>query len=210
MAEHPDLVEWALGQLDPVETRELEAHLDACEACRRDADELRGTHLLLEPATSPFEVPAGLEERALARQPRRSRLRIPRLAWVAAPVAAAAVATIVLLSGEPADPERFALSSTTGEQVDVLASVRVTPVGREVELDIRRLDDPRSDGLYELWFVSSDGRRRVSAGTFHPDDRGRGTVRLLAAADPKAYPRLSVTLEPNDGDPRRTGPEVLR
>ena len=106
--------------------------------------------------------------------------------------------------------QRVALTSTTGESVDVTAAVRVTPVGREVELDIERLRDPRPDGLYELWFVSEDGRRRVSAGTFHPDEQGRGTVRLLAAADPMAYPRLSVTLEPSDGDPRRTGPEVLR
>ena len=58
--------------------------------------------------------------------------------------------------------------------------------------------------------LATDGTRRVSAGTFHPDEQGRGTVRLLAAADPVAYPRLSVTLEPSDGDPRRTGPEVLR
>ena len=92
--------------------------------------------------------------------------------------------------------------------------MRVTPVGREVELDIRRLRDPRPDGLYELWFVAPDdtARRphRVSAGTFHPDERGRGTVRLLAAADPKRYPRLAVTLQPSDGNPRRIGPEVLR
>ena len=53
----------------------------------------------------------------------------------------------------------------------MLASVQVTPVGREVELDIRPPRDPRPDGLYELWFVSSDGRRRVSAGTFHPDEQ---------------------------------------
>ena len=57
---------------------------------------------------------------------------------------------------------------------------------------------------------SSGPAGAVSAGTFHPDENGRGTVRLLAAADPKQYPRLSVTLEPADGDPRRTGPEILR
>jgi len=28
--------------------------------------------------------------------------------------------------------------------------------------------------------------------------------------DPAKYPVLSVTAEPGDGDPRRTGPEVLR
>ena len=89
MAEHPDLVEWALGQLDPGETRELEAHLDACESCRRDADELRGAHLMLERAAPPFEVPAGLEERVL---PRPRRRRLPRLAWLSLPVAAAAAA----------------------------------------------------------------------------------------------------------------------
>ena len=94
------------------------------------------------------------------------------------------------------------------------AEVRVTEVGREVELDIRRLRDPRPEGIYELWFVApGDTRRRprrVPAGTFHPDEQGRGSVRLVAAAEPAKYPRLSVTLEPADGDPARTGPEVLR
>ena len=88
-----------------------------------------------------------------------------------------------MLSLGPA-PQR--LQSTVGEPVDVTASVRVTPVGREVELHIERLRDPRPDGLYELWFVGPRGR--VSAGTFHPDEHGRGTVRLLAAADPKTVP----------------------
>jgi hypothetical protein len=81
-------------------------------------------------------------------------------------------------------------------------------------VQIDRLRDPRPGGLYELWFVAPDDRRarphRVSAGTFHPDDAGRGTVRLLAAADPNTYPAISVTLEPADGDPRRQGPTVLR
>jgi len=165
-----------------------------------DADEARAlesVQLALERMSPPFEVPRDLHERVLPRPRRR------RWAWLAVPAVAAAAAVFALSLG-PA-PQR--LRSTVGEPVDVTASVRVTPVGREVELHIERLRDPRPDGLYELWFVGPRGR--VSAGTFHPDEQGRGVVRLLAAADPKQYPTLSVTLEPNDGNPRRSGPEVL-
>ena len=88
--------------------------------------------------------------------------------------------------------------------------MQTTGVGREVTIDIERLRDPRPDGLYELWFVAPTTAARVSAGTFHPDDAGRGTVRLVGAADPKVYTRISVTLEPADGNPRRQGPAVLR
>ena len=56
--------------------------------------------------------------------------------------------------------------------------------------------------------MAADGRR-VSAGTFHPDEQGRGTVRLVGAAEPVAYTE-SVSLEPADGKPRRQGPDVLR
>lgn len=180
MAELPD---WILEQADPGELRSLAAVHDA-----------------LTRMAAPFEVPAGL-----APPPVPRRRRLPRLTWLAVPAAAVAAAAVFALSLGPS-PQR--LRSTVGESVDVTATVRVTPVGREVELHIERLRDPRPDRLYELWFVGPRGR--VSAGTFHPDANGRGTVKLVAAADPKQYPRLSVTLEPNDGDPRRTGPEVLR
>jgi hypothetical protein len=207
MSEHPDLVEWALGQLGDDDARALEAHLATCPSCRAQADDLRGAHVLLERAAPPIEVPPGLEARVL----KRRRRRIPRVVWGLAPLAAAAAAAVLLFVGGPA-PQ--VLRSKTGESVDVTAAVRVTPVGREVTLDIERLRDPRPDGLYALWFVAPDDRpgrpHRVSAGTFHPDEEGQGTVRLLAAADPKVYPRLSVTLQPADGDPRSIGPEVLR
>ena len=174
-----ELPDWILEQAEPGELRSLTAVHDA-----------------LTRMTPPFEVPTMALPVA-----KRQRRRL-RFAWLAVPAVAAG---FFALSLGPA-PQR--LRSTVGEPVDVTASVRVTPVGREVELHIERLRDPRPDGLYELWFVGPRGR--VSAGTFHPDEQGRGVVRLLAAADPKQYPTLSVTLEPADGDPRRQGPEVLR
>jgi hypothetical protein len=201
MPEHPDLVEWALGQS---RDEEIEAHLAGCAECRAIARELRATHVALQGAAPPIEVPPGLEARVL---PRRRRRRI-QLAGLAALAVAGAVALFV------GGPSPVVLRSTTRAPVDVTASVKVTPVGREVVLEIDSLEDPRPDGLYELWFVAGDDTpakpHRVSAGTFHPDEHGRGKVRLLAAADPKVYPRLSVTLQRADGDPRAIGPEVLR
>ena len=158
---------------------------------------------LVRLAAPPFDVPAGLEERVFARiaPPRRRRRR---LWWLLAPaIATAGVA--LLIAGGPGG-ERYELR---GLDARVTATVETTGVGREVTIDIDRLRDPRPDGLYELWFVAPDGRR-VSAGTFHPDDDGRGTVRLVGAADPAVYTRIAVSLEPADGDPRRQGPDVLR
>ena len=209
MSEHPDLVEWALGQLGDEDARALETHLVSCPSCRAQADELRGAHVALARAAPPIEPPPDLEARVLGGRRRR---RVPRLVWAIGPLAAAVTAAVLLFVG--GGPGARQLRSTTGEPVDVAAVVRVTPVGREVVLDIGQLRDPRPDGLYELWFVAPDDRpgrpHRVSAGTFHPDEAGHGTVRLLAAADPKRYPRLSITLQPATGDPRVIGPEVLR
>jgi anti-sigma-K factor RskA len=166
-----------------------------------DHDELAE---LVRLATPRFDVPAGLEERVFARIAPPPRRRRRRLWWLLAPAAAATAAFALTGGGEL---ERYDLR---GGGARVSATVQTTGVGREVTLDIERLRDPRPDGLYELWFVAPDGRRRVSAGTFHPDDSGRGTVRLVGAADPKKFPRITVTLEPADGNPRRQGPTVLR
>ena len=159
---------------------------------------------LVRLAAPPFDVPVGLEERVFARiaPPRRRRLR---LWWLAAPVTVVAAAAAFLLAGG-GELERYEL---LGGGAQVSATVQTTGVGREVTIEIDRLRDPRPDGLYELWFVAPDGRR-VSAGTFHPDDEGRGTVRLVGAAAPEVYTQIRVSLEPADGNPRRQGPDVLR
>ena len=157
---------------------------------------------LIRLATPHFDVPTGLEERVFARiaPPPRRRRRW----WLLVPAVAAAVAVFLLVGG--GEVEHYEL---VGGAAQVTATVRTTGVGREVTIDIERLRDPRPDGLYELWFVAPDGRR-VSAGTFHPDDAGRGTVRLVGAADPAVYTGIRVSLEPADGKPRRQGPDVLR
>ena len=89
-----------------------------------------------------------------------------------------------------------------------------TGIDRVIEFRTDELPILPKGEFYELWFVGSgdtlEQPNRISAGTFHPDAEGRSHVTLAAAVDPAVYPVLSVTAEPGDGDPRRTGPEVLR
>ena len=156
-------------------------------------------------AAPPFEVPAGLEERVFAAlAPPRRRAACRGGCWFLPCCGGGAVAWLLVVVPGGGGGERYELR---GGGAQVSATVETTGVGREVTVEIERLRDPRPDGLYELWFVAPDGSR-VSAGTFHPDDDGRGTVRLVGAADPARYPSISVTLEPADGNPRRQGPTV--
>ncbi len=92
--------------------------------------------------------------------------------------------------------------------------VRKTGIGRVIRFESDDLPILPKGEYYELWFVGPGDTRsepnRISAGTFHPDAQGRSHVRFAAAVDPALYPVLSVTAEPGDGNPERTGPEVLR
>ncbi|MGH3039264.1 MAG: anti-sigma factor, partial [Gaiellaceae bacterium] len=145
----------------------------------------------------------------------------PRRLAFAAAAAAAVVLGVFLVAPQLDGPVRrgqveleAVLVPPDGGSERATVVVEKTGIGREVSF---RSDDlpilPQGE-YYELWFVGpGDTRRRpnrISAGTFHPDEQGRSLVELTAAVDPKLYPVLSVTAEPADGNPERTGPEVLR
>ncbi len=108
-----------------------------------------------------------------------------------------------------------ALASPDGAATATATAVGIrTGIGRTVQLRTDDLPILPTGELYELWFVGPDDTpaapNRISAGTFHPDERGRSRVDLTAAVNPKQYPELSVTAESGDGNPTPTDNEVLR
>jgi anti-sigma-K factor RskA len=180
-------------------------------------------------AIPPIAPPPDLEARiheAIAHEAapgRSAKRRVPRLRWPRlAPAFAAAtalvfIAVVALTSvrgGEPGVLEIQALLQAPSGQAAASVEVRKTGIGRVIELESDSLPILPKGEYYELWFVGPGDRpgrpNRISAGTFHPDEDGRSLVTFAAAIDPALYPTLSVTAEPGDGDPRPTGPEVLR
>ncbi|WP_026442248.1 anti-sigma factor [Pseudacidobacterium ailaaui] len=64
------------------------------------------------------------------------------------------------------------------------------------------------DRVYELWLVPPQGDP-IAAGTFSPDSRGNGTVILPPLPKDVPAKAFAVTIEPQGGVPKATGPKVL-
>ena len=230
---HEDVAGYLLGSLTAEERAAFERHLADCAWCRRQLDELSAPAELLPRAAPAYDMPPGLEAATLAAvergaaengvppsPPARRVFRPRRLALAGAAAAAIAAGALVIVPqlDRPANGGHVELEAVLAPPAGGLERATVvvekTGIGREVSF---RSDDlpilPQGE-YYELWFVGrGDTRRRpnrISAGTFHPDEQGRSVVELTAAVDPALYPILSVTAEPADGNPERTGPEVLR
>jgi anti-sigma-K factor RskA len=200
-------------------------------ADRNDEDRnYEATARLVRRAVPPARLPAGLEGRVMIAVDRDARgaharpARRPRRPWswlsfaAAAGAATASAAVVVLLAGGGGGAGTLELEALmrppAGGPAQAAVEVRKTGIGRVIAIRTDYLPILPKGEYYELWFVGRGDApgsfKRISAGTFHPDEDGRTDVRLAAAVDPALYPVLSITAEPGDGDPRPSRQEALR
>ena len=233
---HTEVAAYALGLLDPGDVARFEQHLADCADCRAELAELGPAARMLPLAVSADQPPADLQAKTFmaiereagsrvmapapparpVRRRRRFALRIAFAGLAAVAVVAAGLAGVRY--GEQRQPGTSEVDTALvapggGEAGSAL--VTATGIGRLVKIESDSLPVLDNDAeFYEAWFVAPgdtpEEQNRVSAGTFHPDEQGKTSVRLTAAVVPANYPVLSVTREPRDGDPRPTGREVLR
>jgi anti-sigma-K factor RskA len=163
---------FVLGQLDPSEAVAVEAHLDGCDACRREADELASVARLLPMANletlgAPAAPPGDLldrvmerigEERAFARRRRRRGT----FARVGIGLAAALVAFVLITSPFGQSGEVVALASTvpgvTGE-----VTLHERGESQYVELETRGLPVGEE---FALWVQDRTSGERIRCGIF--------------------------------------------
>jgi anti-sigma-K factor RskA len=150
-------------------------------------------------------------------RPRRSRA----VRWVTAVAAMLLVAAVagagaaVLLGREPSGTPAatIALAATEGRSGQGEAVVRQVAGGHEIRLEVSGMPANPDQTFYECWLVgptdTAQAPSRVAVGTFSVGADGKATVTWATAADLERFPKLGVTLEPENGDPGTNGPKVL-
>lgn len=156
---------------------------------------------------SPAAV-APATEPAQAVAPARRRSRRRWLASVAASVVvlAAVVVAGVVATNRPSGTQLNLAGTTLAPAAHAEATLRSTPSGLAITLDVRGLPPSAPGSFYEAWMKGPRGL--VSIGTFHLRG-GTDTIDLWSAVSLADYPTLTVTRETEDGNPASSGQVVL-
>jgi len=183
------------------------------------ADAARRLRALLADPDGWAEPPAGLLDQILAgtgtgtgsaagRDDRRRQIQMRRTvrAGAAALLAAAAVVIGIVVTRGPATTDVALAGTRLAPAGSATAKLHATPSGLAIELDVSGLP-PSPPGYYcQAWMKGPRGL--VTIGTFHLRG-GPGTVELWSAVSLADYPAITVTREPEDGNPASSGQVVL-
>jgi Anti-sigma-K factor rskA/Putative zinc-finger len=212
-----------LGRAAPPVRVPSELRARTLTAVRQAAEEAAAAGELPEqPSARPSLVPAPAEEAPAGarRQPGPVSARLIALGrrpFLAAAVAAALVVLLAvpasLLLNQP-PTTTLAMAAPPGSSGKGTAEVTRTDGGRRFDVRMEGLRPPREGHLYELWVLGPNDTPerpdRVALATFDVPDSGKARVVAFTAAPASVYTRIGVTEEPQNGNPAKEGPAVLR
>jgi hypothetical protein len=139
---------------------------------------------------------------------RRRQIRGRRTvrAGAVALLAAAAVVIGIVVTRGPATTDVVLAGTRLAPVASATAKLHATPSGLAIELDVSGLPPSPPGYYYQAWMKGPRGT--VTIGTFHLRG-GPGTVELWSAVTLADYPAITVTREPEDGNPASSGQVVL-
>jgi anti-sigma-K factor RskA len=223
--EHPDrndLVAYALGALEPRESREIEAHAPSCARCKRELEALVPAVAVLGESVEPLEPPPELRERVLAevradiarseaervgtppRRPRRGwrgLLARPAIAVGLAIVIAAVGGYVIAGNDEGGGPQETTVPVVAEQGIGGTLAV----AENSSMLNLHGMAQLRGREVYQVWVAKGQSLRPSSS--FIPDTNGRA----MTAVDGDLTPgtKVMVTREPQPGRTTPTPPILL-
>jgi anti-sigma-K factor RskA len=182
-----DIGAYLLGALNDLERQAFERHLRACSECQEELERLRPAADALPGSVVQLDPPPGLKKRLMAEVERdsaparpawRPRLRVPRLAFVAAALllGLAIGFGIAQLGGD----ETRTVSVTVARAMPNAGGTLDIEDGRAT-LHLHDMPDLGSKRVYQVWL--QHGERLVPARTFEVGQSGTGRVEIAGVDD---------------------------
>jgi anti-sigma-K factor RskA len=195
-----DIGAYLLGALNDLERQAFERHLRACSECQEELERLRPAADALPGSVVQLDPPPGLKKRLMAEVERdsaparpawRPRLRVPRLAFVAAALllGLAIGFGIAQLGGD----ETRTVSVTVARAMPDAGGTLDIEDGRAT-LHLHDMPDLGSKRVYQVWL--QHGESLVPARTFEVGQSGTGRVEIAGVDDADG---VSVTREARGG-----------
>jgi anti-sigma-K factor RskA len=228
--------EYVLGLLDPVESQQVEQHLQACAACREEEQAHRQVVGLLA-YSAPQKDPSSKLRQRILQVPGTQAIQAtekpipnqfwqklahffgsPSPGWVALTVFLfAAWLLSALLLGAQIYQLRAELARQSPLQVIALKGTESAPEatgvlivsvdGTHGALVVDRLPKLDEANEYQLWLIRDD--HRESGGVFSVGKSGYGVLYVSSEEPLSSYPSFGITIEPAGGSPGPTGEKVL-
>ena len=219
---------YAIGALDPAETAEVEALLEADEDARRRLAEYQAISVLLT-LDVPLRQPSPDMKRGLLRQLSVEvqapalvpRARTPKyLMAVAVLFGLLVIGLAALIFAQPSTQSLY--QQITGQDgatrialggfmtADISGDLAISADGKQAIIRVQNLPPLADDQAFQLWLIDENGS--VSGGIFR---LAQGEAHYIAIPLQKsvfAYRRFGVSLEPAQGSPlgnRASGPRVF-
>jgi Putative zinc-finger len=184
---------YTLGHLGEEERAGIEAHLEGCPDCRREADSLALVSRLLplgDPerfGSAPVPPPAlgkrvaariDAERATIRRRTRRRRFGLA-MGGAFAAIATATTAIVLVAGSSSAGPEQHVVFSSLPPGIRIAATLQPRAFGTQIEMYVSGM---RSGTLCRVFLRSPNGAR-VSAGTFRYRYGGNSEAVLSSALD---------------------------
>jgi anti-sigma-K factor RskA len=229
---------YALGALDWDETASLEAHLQTCESCQTELTACQTVSESLLMAMPPAAPSAALRKRLQSRLP--SAQKSPRthlfmsMNWFTAAGLTSAVLllfvnvfSVMQINSLELQQSQLMLQAQSNQTVLAMLSypgTKALPITAQNITGTLLLDEDRNmaelivwdlpqlpaSQTYQAWLIDPQGDR-TSAAIFHPESNGRFTsIALVSAGNLSNFTGVGVTVEPQGGSHRPTGPRLFR
>lgn len=234
----PHLAGYALEALESDERAQVEIHLDGCPRCRATLADYQVVANGLLGAPLPIDPPARVRSRLITRiAPAEEKFGGGRRLFAFPIARALAVAALlllvslnvllllrtsaliereqILLAQQQASQTALALASYPTSRVALVDTDQARgtfvydPRFRVAVLYAWGLDPLPADLAYQIWLISSDGKRS-DGGLFQASEDRRFTWIVVEAPAPLAeYVGFGVTIEPAGGSDSPTGVRVM-
>jgi anti-sigma-K factor RskA len=213
---------YVLGAMPEGELRRYEAHLEGCEICQGEVEELRPAADALPVAAATMAPPPGLKRRIMAEvereatlltaagpaadrpEPRRKRawLRGWRLAPAAVAVLAAGVIAGFVIAGSGDGSRTYQATVDPAQVQGARGELRVE--GDEATLVVEGMPEP--EGSYQVWIKRAGVEAPEPSVLFLPRDGSASAAVPESVDDAEA---VLVTSEPKEGSNEPSGPPAL-